>query len=80
MEGDSGAPMPDFLNGRQALVWARDYSAEDETRCDCDMLQRALALVPGAKRMVRRPSAGVRSPVCTGIGKCGVLRDSPNNG
>lgn len=45
--------MPDFLNGRQAVVWARNYSAENEERCDCEMLQSALSMVPGAKRMVR---------------------------
>lgn len=53
MEGDSGAEMPGFLNGRQAVVWARDYSAEKEERCDCETLQKALSMVPGAKRMVR---------------------------
>ena len=53
MEGDSGKPMPDFLNGRDALVWARTYSAEDPERCDCDTLEKALGMVPGAKRMVR---------------------------
>jgi hypothetical protein len=52
MEGDSGKPMPDFLNGRDAVVWARTYSAEDPDRCDCDTLETALGLVPGAKRMV----------------------------
>lgn len=43
---------PSFLLGRNAVVWARDYSHEDETKCDCDSLQRALAAVPGARRMV----------------------------
>ncbi len=52
MEGDSGKPMPDFLNGRDAVVWARTYSAEDPERCDCDTLQTALGMVPGANRMV----------------------------
>ena len=45
--------MPGFLNGRQAVVWARNYSAENEERCECDVLQRALSMVPGAQRMVR---------------------------
>ncbi len=54
MEGDSGKPMPDFLNGRDAVVWARTYSAEDPERCDCDTLQTALGMVPGADRMVRK--------------------------
>ena len=58
MEGESGKPMPDFLNGRDAVVWARTYSAEDPERCDCDTLQTALGMVPGADRMVRLSSAG----------------------
>ena len=52
IEGDRDVQMPDFLNGRQAVVWARNYSAENEERCDCDMLQHALSMVPGAQRMV----------------------------
>jgi hypothetical protein len=43
---------PSFLLGRNAVVWSRDYSNEDETKCDCDSLQRALESVPGARRMV----------------------------
>ena len=53
MEGDSGKAMPDFLNGRDAVVWARTYSAEDPERCNCETLEKALGMVPGAKRMVR---------------------------
>lgn len=34
-------------------VWARDYSAEDPGRCDCDTLQEALGMINGARRMVR---------------------------
>lgn len=34
------------------MVWAREYSAEDARRCDCNALQEALSKVPGAKRMV----------------------------
>ena len=33
-------------------VWARDYSAEDPERCDCDALQEALGMIQGARRMV----------------------------
>lgn len=44
--------MPRFLSGRRAVVWARDYSHENETYCDCDALKEALSKVPGAKRMV----------------------------
>lgn len=44
--------MPSFLSGRQAIVWAREYSAEDRQRCECDVLEQALAKLPGAERMV----------------------------
>lgn len=43
---------PRFLSGREAVVWARDYSQEDPARCDCDALKKALAGVPGAARVV----------------------------
>lgn len=43
---------PAFLSGRRAVVWARDYSHEDESKCDCDALQDALKNIPGAKRMI----------------------------
>lgn len=36
-------------------VWARDYSAEDPERCDCDALQEALGMIQGARRMVCSP-------------------------
>lgn len=50
----NGSPkdMPRFLSGRKAVVWARDYSHENEEYCDCDALKDALSKVPGAKRMV----------------------------
>eukprot|EP00884_Botryococcus_braunii_P022206 jgi/Botrbrau1/866/Bobra.0352s0056.1 len=51
--------MPRFLAGRSAIVWAREYSSEDERRggkavgrCDCDALRKALEGIPGAERMV----------------------------
>lgn len=44
--------MPRFLSGRKAVVWARDYSHENEEYCDCEALKEALSKVPGAKRMV----------------------------
>lgn len=43
---------PRFLMGRSAIVWAREYSAEREERCDCETLEAALAGIPGARRMV----------------------------
>ena len=45
-------PMPHFLGGRHAVVWARDFSAEDPARCDCAGLAAALAALPGAARQV----------------------------
>eukprot|EP00889_Picochlorum_renovo_P001486 jgi/Picre1/28516/NNA_003920.t1 len=43
---------PAFLSGRRAVVWARDYSHENEEYCDCDALKDALSKIPGAERMV----------------------------
>ncbi|KAK2076604.1 hypothetical protein QBZ16_005364 [Prototheca wickerhamii] len=48
---DAAAP-PRFLLGRKAVVWARDYSAEDPAACDCTALGAALRALPGARRMV----------------------------
>jgi hypothetical protein len=45
-------PMPPFLGGRHAVVWARDFSAEDPARCDCAGLASALAALPGVARQV----------------------------
>ena len=42
---------PHFLQGRDAVVWSRRYSVEEE-KCECDTLREALAKVPGASRMV----------------------------
>lgn len=55
---------PHFLSGRDAVVWSRQYSAEDGSQCDCDALQQALARLPGAVRMVvghTIQSAGINS-------------------
>jgi len=51
LQGSALKP-PAFLRGASAIVWARDYSAEDEDRCDCSKLQQVLQSIPGAKRMV----------------------------
>lgn len=61
MGGRDGGTMPRFLGGRHAVVWAREYSAEDRERCECEMLQKALAMIPGAKRMVVGHTIQVRS-------------------
>jgi hypothetical protein len=45
-------PAPGFLRGASAIVWAREYSARDEARCDCDKLEAVLGAMAGAKRMV----------------------------
>ncbi len=52
MLGTSDERMPDFLGGRSAVVWAREYSTEDAHKCDCNALRTALSMIPGAKRMV----------------------------
>jgi len=44
--------MPDFLRGRDAVVWSRSYSSEDTRKADCVLLREALGKIPGAKRMV----------------------------
>jgi hypothetical protein len=45
-------PPPAFLRGADAVVWARNFSAREEARCDCDTLQEVLGALPGARRMV----------------------------
>ena len=49
--GQGGRYGPEFLQGRDAVVWSRHYSLE-EAKCECDTLREALAKVPGASRMV----------------------------
>lgn len=50
--GSSGSirDKPFFLSGREAVVWARDYSHENEEYCDCAALRETLSKIPGAKR------------------------------
>lgn len=43
---------PDFLHGRDALVWLRKFSNERENQCDCALLEESLNALPGSKRMV----------------------------
>ncbi|GAB4813892.1 hypothetical protein N2152v2_000938 [Parachlorella kessleri] len=47
-------PRPQFLSGRDAVVWSRHYSwaKEDEERCECGLLAETLRKLPGASRMV----------------------------
>ncbi len=44
----SPPPAPVFLRGADAIVWARNFSAEDAERCECDTLQRVLTVSSGA--------------------------------
>ncbi len=46
------SPLPPLLSSARAIVWARHYSAPEASRCDCGELRRALALTPGAARVV----------------------------
>ena len=48
MRGEAG--MPDFLDGSDAIVWARHYS-DDADEADCELLDEALATL-GATTMV----------------------------
>ena len=41
LEG-SALKAPHFLRGSTAIVWSRDYSTEDEARCDCAKLKQVL--------------------------------------
>uniref|UniRef100_A0A1D1ZTH0 Calcineurin-like phosphoesterase domain-containing protein n=1 Tax=Auxenochlorella protothecoides TaxID=3075 RepID=A0A1D1ZTH0_AUXPR len=52
LQGAAGERPPRILTGRSAVVWARDYSAEDAEACDCAGLAESLARIPGAARMV----------------------------
>jgi hypothetical protein len=69
MAGSSGARMPGFLGGRHAVVWTRDYSAESEGRCDCEALEQALAMIPGARRMVVGHTIQVRRSIGRSSGR-----------
>ncbi|CAG9460009.1 unnamed protein product [Pedinophyceae sp. YPF-701] len=51
-KGGKSAPMPDFLAGRDAVVWSRRFSHPEAHACDCDSLREALGKLPGAERLV----------------------------
>ena len=51
-EALGGRSQPPFLAYRDSPVWTRKYSERDEGRCSCEDLQKALAAMPGAERMV----------------------------
>jgi len=43
---------PMSVQGRDSLVWARDYSHVQEHKCDCDLLKETLKMIPGVDRVV----------------------------
>ena len=43
---------PLSVQGRDSVVWARDYSHVQEHKCDCDLLEETLRMIPGVERVV----------------------------
>eukprot|EP00899_Mesostigma_viride_P027240 jgi/Mesvir1/7700/Mv11661-RA.1 len=43
---------PEYLHGRNAVVWLRRFSHTDAAKCDCGTLEAVLERIPGAQRMV----------------------------
>lgn len=52
---------PEFLQGKDAVVWSRHYSAENQARCECDKLTEALDKVR---------CAAVRNVMCAALRDC----------
>ena len=50
--GKVKAAPPLSVQGRDSLVWARDYSHVQEHKCDCDLLKETLTMIPGVERVV----------------------------
>lgn len=48
--GGDNARAPEYVRGRDAVVWLRRFS--DGFDCDCKRLEGVLGMIPGAKRMV----------------------------
>ncbi|GJN27954.1 hypothetical protein PR202_gb16022 [Eleusine coracana subsp. coracana] len=48
--GGNNARAPEYVRGRDAVVWLRRFS--DGYNCDCQRLEGVLGMIPGAKRMV----------------------------
>ncbi|KAF0896126.1 hypothetical protein E2562_019624 [Oryza meyeriana var. granulata] len=46
----ANAVAPEFVRGRDAVVWLRRFS--DGVNCDCQRLEGVLGMIPGAKRMI----------------------------
>ena len=49
-EGGENARAPEYVRGRDAVVWLRRFS--DGFDCDCQRLEEVLGMIPGVKRMV----------------------------
>ncbi|EMS68870.1 hypothetical protein TRIUR3_27212 [Triticum urartu] len=49
-EHGNNARAPEYVCGRDAVVWLRRFS--EGFNCDCQRLQGVLGMIPGAKRMV----------------------------
>lgn len=49
-EGGDNVRAPEYVRGRDAVVWLRRFS--DGVNCDCQRLEGVLGMIPGAKRMV----------------------------
>lgn len=47
--GGKGQRGPPYVHGKDAVVWLRKYSTSDS---HCSLLEKALASIPGAKRMI----------------------------
>ncbi|PKA55946.1 Uncharacterized protein AXF42_Ash014618 [Apostasia shenzhenica] len=48
--GMKGKRSPRYMRGPDALVWERRFS--DGLKCDCQLLEGVLAMIPGVRRMV----------------------------
>eukprot|EP00210_Caulerpa_lentillifera_P007541 g7204.t1 len=44
--------IPEFLHGRNAVVWTREYSTENPAQCNCEALEETLSSLVEAKRMI----------------------------
>ncbi|KAL5204581.1 hypothetical protein ABZP36_009452 [Zizania latifolia] len=49
-ERDANAGVPEYVRGRDAVVWLRRFS--EGFNCDCQRLEGILGMIPGAKRMI----------------------------
>ena len=52
MLGQGDGAIPEYLSGRDGVVWTRHYSVRDSFKCDCAGLEQVLSMIPGASRMI----------------------------